>query len=186
MNTGWFGGWGCWLLWCRYLVQFGQRGFSGVGLLQALAGILVLTVIVPPGFAVLVNRSRIDRAQKEIFRLADALQGIGLAERVRNEEGVGLLGGPGVIPQAPSERQWTHRQVGNLGSYVSQPVADPWGNRYLVNIGVVKMLDTADGSPDAPALWVLSAGPNGVIETPFASPVLLAVVEGDDIGARIN
>jgi hypothetical protein len=37
------------------------------------------------------------------------------------------------------------------------------------------------------AVWVLSAGPNGIIETPFASSILDATrAGGDDIATRIQ
>lgn len=68
------------------------------------------------------------------------------------------------------------------GPYLEQLGADPWGNRYLVNI---KHGDPGDGEPKA--IWVLSAGPNGKIDT---SPTLPAdgkpVPGGDDIAFRIK
>jgi hypothetical protein len=47
---------------------------------------------------------------------------------------------------------------------------DPWGNSYLVGV-------EPEGSR-----WILSAGPNGIVETP-AGPE--ATPAGDDIGARL-
>lgn len=79
-------------------------------------------------------------------------------------------------------------QFGWNGPYLSSELqSDPWGNRYLVNIG---MIDTSPGvqtttGPKA-AVWVLSAGPNGIVETPFAGPVTSAALVGDDIGIRIQ
>jgi hypothetical protein len=47
------------------------------------------------------------------------------------------------------------------GPYVQAGVGpDPWGHRYAVN---VKWLASAKGSDTI----VISAGPNGIIETPF-------------------
>jgi general secretion pathway protein G len=60
------------------------------------------------------------------------------------------------------------------GPYMARVTADPWGNTYLIN---------ADGfSIDGQAVWILSAGPNGQVETPTFSQTLL----GDDIGLRIK
>ena len=77
--------------------------------------------------------------------------------------------------------------MGSLSGYVSQPLrSDPWGNRYLVNMGVLQAGEADEASTEPRALWVLSAGPNGLIETVYAAPALSAVVGGDDIGARIE
>jgi type II secretory pathway pseudopilin PulG len=56
------------------------------------------------------------------------------------------------------------------GSYVSgAPASDPWGHRYAVN---VRYLGTRSD------VLVLSAGPNGTVETPYEGRGLLA--GGDD------
>jgi len=90
---------------------------------------------------------------------------------------------PGYVLKTPTS------QFGWNGPYFSSEIgADPWGNRYLVNIGLI------DASPGAAtlsgqqkrAVWVLSAGPNGTIDTPFNQPILNAVVGGDDIAVRIQ
>ena len=81
-------------------------------------------------------------------------------------------------------------QFGWNGPYFSsQLMADPWGNRYAVNIALVDLSPgaaTASGQAKM-AVWVLSAGPNGIIDTPFAQSILSAVrPAGDDIGTRIQ
>ena len=163
----------------------GQSGFSGVRLLLALAAILVLAVIAPPGLATLVNQSRIDRADEETRRIAESLQRPGGEDRARGSE-ADLLGGPGNSPEASDESEWVNGRVASLGDHVSQGLEpDPWGNRYLVNIGALRT-DENGVSPAPNALWVLSAGPNGIIETPYASPAVSAQVAGDDIGTRIE
>lgn len=79
-------------------------------------------------------------------------------------------------------------QFGWNGPYLSSELqSDPWGNRYLVNIGLIDVspgVQTATGTKSA--VWVLSAGPNGVVETPFSRPVTSASLVGDDIGIRIQ
>ena len=186
-NIASFGRWPLWRRQNEAAAKSGQRGFSGVRLLQALAGILVLAVVAPPGLATLVNRSRIDRAQEEVSRLADALQDTGLIDRARGQEADDLLGGPGNTPEALGVRQWVEGRVGSLSGYVSQRLrSDPWGNRYLVNIGVLQASEADEASTLPRVLWVLSAGPNGLIETVYAAPAVSAVVGGDDIGARIE
>jgi prepilin-type N-terminal cleavage/methylation domain-containing protein len=100
----------------------------------------------------------------------------GLAEQLVNNA-------PGyILKTATSQFGWN-------GPYFSSEIgADPWGNRYLVNIGLI---DTSPGAATLSgqqkrAVWVLSAGPNGIIETPFSQLILNAVAGGDDIAVRIQ
>jgi len=68
------------------------------------------------------------------------------------------------------------------GPYVERLTEDPWGNQYIVNI---KGADPAN--VQAKVVWVLSAGPNGKIETD--SSVLAdsgPTPGGDDIVVRIK
>ncbi|MDO8835404.1 MAG: prepilin-type N-terminal cleavage/methylation domain-containing protein [Vicinamibacterales bacterium] len=80
-------------------------------------------------------------------------------------------------------------QFGWNGPYLSSELrSDPWGNRYLVNIGLIDTSSgvmTLSGRPKA-AVWVLSAGPNGTVETPFSQPVTTAYPGGDDVAFRIQ
>jgi prepilin-type N-terminal cleavage/methylation domain-containing protein len=66
------------------------------------------------------------------------------------------------------------------GPYQPNFPADPWGNRYSVNIGNVNNT----------AVWVLSAGPDGIIQTPWnpgapAAGTTLGPI-GDDIVYRLK
>jgi len=62
------------------------------------------------------------------------------------------------------------------GPYLAEAPADPWGNRFIVNVRWLQ----PGASPNV--VWVLSAGPNKIIETTFAEPSLA----GDDIGFRLR
>jgi len=66
------------------------------------------------------------------------------------------------------------------GPYLEKITEDSWGNRYLVNI--------RNAHPDqAKAVWVLSAGPNGIIETdPDAATDAGPTPGGDDIAIRLR
>ena len=59
------------------------------------------------------------------------------------------------------------------GPYLASLNADPWGNSYIVNANAF----SANGP-----VWILSAGPNGQIETGPAS----STAQGDDIGLRLR
>ena len=66
------------------------------------------------------------------------------------------------------------------GPYQNNLPADPWGNRYAVNVG---------NFAGANAVWVLSAGPDGIIQTPFNQAIPangVLTTTGDDIGYRMK
>jgi prepilin-type N-terminal cleavage/methylation domain-containing protein len=75
------------------------------------------------------------------------------------------------------------------GPYLSSGIgSDAWNNRYMVNIGLI---DTSQGTQAAgggtkSAVWVISAGPNGQIETAYTQAITTAVAGGDDIPIRIQ
>lgn len=75
------------------------------------------------------------------------------------------------------------------GPYLHAPVsADPWGNRYMVNICYFHPDGLAiDGRGNVKrAVFVISAGPNRRIDTPFEQPITTATVRGDDIVYRLQ
>jgi len=76
------------------------------------------------------------------------------------------------------------------GPYLSGGIgADAWNNRYMVNSGAI---DNTQGTLNSlgvtkTAVWVISAGANGQIETPPTQAITAAVAPtGDDIGVRIQ
>jgi len=123
-----------------------------------------------------------------------------------------LLISPGNVPTTAAASLWTtgtndtiaNQLMGNTptytvktatntygwnGPYLSSGIgADPWNNRYMVN---VNLIDTTLGTQTSAgvtksAVWVISAGPNGQIETTYAQSITTAVTGGDDIGVRIQ
>jgi prepilin-type N-terminal cleavage/methylation domain-containing protein len=68
------------------------------------------------------------------------------------------------------------------GPYLPSVPPDPWGKQYLVNI---KQMDPAAATPKA--AWVISSGPNGILETPFDQNAGVSLgPSGDDIIARVK
>jgi hypothetical protein len=66
--------------------------------------------------------------------------------------------------------------------------ADAWNNRYVVNTGLI---DTTQGTQTGAgatknAVWVISAGPNGQIDTAYTQAITVAILSGDDIGIRFQ
>jgi type II secretory pathway pseudopilin PulG len=73
------------------------------------------------------------------------------------------------------------------GPYVSKPAgADPWGHAYLINTGFLRGLPPRPGYCSHCAVFVISAGPNGRLETPFQQPIANANAFGDDLVVRIQ
>lgn len=125
---------------------------------------------------------------------------------------VDLLVGPGNVPVQAAANTWTTGSTDALtnqllanapnytlktatatfgwnGPYLSSGVgADAWNNRYSVNVGLI---DTTQGTQTDTgaaknAVWVISAGPNGSIETAYAQTITTATTGGDDIGLRVQ
>jgi type II secretory pathway pseudopilin PulG len=90
-------------------------------------------------------------------------------------------------PGAPDQAGWN-------GAYVQDIPADPWGRKYLVNLHFAFSGTDHAFSPEAHQwnpLYVLSAGPNGMIETPVGhhettAPGVEPQPGGDDVVSLIN
>ena len=123
-----------------------------------------------------------------------------------------ILVGPGDPPLEEQPSEWTSGAAGLLseqlventpgyrrgnqtsqfgwrGSYLASEIyPDPWGHRYVVNIELLNASASATAARGGvkAAVWVLSAGPNGVIETPFWQSIMGADLRADDIGVRFQ
>jgi type II secretory pathway pseudopilin PulG len=92
-----------------------------------------------------------------------------------------------------NRRGYRYRRPGEYGGwngpYVSGEIkGDPWGNQYLINS---QWLDGGTSTADAAgrprrAVFVVSAGADGVIDTPFEQSIVDARAYGDDIVIRIQ
>lgn len=152
---------------------------TGRRVLGALASIVFATAVVPPATAWAVNRHRMARAAGDVASLATRLRAV--EGDLRKRQASGVLVGPGRLPQTTrTTTAWVTAPRGSLDRDLFRVGAidpDPWGNAYLANTG---SLTASEGS----TVWVLSAGPNGIIETPYLSGA--DTVMGDDIAARVR
>jgi hypothetical protein len=134
---------------------------------------VALPILVPPGHQQASMGRRTLRAQRRKWRetRADALD-----DHLRT-----------------NRRGYRYRRPGEYGGwngpYVSAQIhGDPWGKRYLINSrfldGLASAAD-ADGRPRK-AVFVISAGADGIIDTPFEQPIVDARGYGDDIVIRIQ
>jgi prepilin-type N-terminal cleavage/methylation domain-containing protein len=125
---------------------------------------------------------------------------------------VDLLISPGNTPVVAAANTWTNGTTGTLvgqlmsntpgytlknataqfgwnGPYLSSTIgADAWNNRYAVNVGLIDPTagtQTPAGATKS-AVWVISAGPNGQVETAYSQPVTTALASGDDIAVRVQ
>jgi type II secretory pathway pseudopilin PulG len=92
-----------------------------------------------------------------------------------------------------NRRGYRYRQPGEYGGwngpYISAEIpGDPWGKQYLVNSRFLDGHATAADASGQPrkAVFVVSAGADGVIDTPFEQSIVDARAFGDDIVIRIQ
>lgn len=122
-----------------------------------------------------------------------------------------VIVGPGRIPREVASTGWTTETTDELnaqmttngpgyavmgpsgapgwnGPYLApgQIGPDPWNHRYMVNVGLLSSRGSGSREHDSRAVWVLSAGPNGIIETTIDQPADRARTGGDDIVYRIQ
>ncbi len=168
----------------------GTLGFTLVELIAAVAVLLVSALVIPAVIAVSVNHARIVQAQREVRELARSLQSCSRSVPAGFPEPFDLLATPGNAPIS-KVAGWTGGRTETFSRYVAarsafcggvlhdEPTSDPWGNYYVVNIGLL------GAAPARRAIWVLSAGADGVIDTPIDQPAPTAVLHGDDVGVRV-
>lgn len=131
----------------------------------------------------------------------------------REEARIDLLVGPGDTPKFAPEALagWASGRVDTLagqlvddapgygrvaddeararrwrGPYLPRPPGpDPWQNRYMANVGALVAARSA-ASTERPALVILSAGPNGIVETPYVLSPRDPRPGGDDVLALVR
>lgn len=125
---------------------------------------------------------------------------------------VDLLVSPGNVPSVAQANLWTTGTTDQLadqlvtnapgytartatstsgwnGPYLSNTInADPWNNRYAVNIGLIDPSVGVQGQGGATknAVWALSAGSDGVMDTAYSQAITVAAQGGDDIVFRLQ
>jgi len=161
------------------------------GIIAILAGILVPMIFKE------IDESRITRAAADVRSISNALIVLkkdtgGWPVSASCATGTTLLMGDGSIPSiSPVVTGWDVTTPVNYnqyllnddqgcwpntwrGPYMAAVIQDPWGNSYITNADSFQV--------QGGAVWILSAGPNGVVDTPAGNNVTLE----DDIGLRIK
>jgi hypothetical protein len=147
----------------------GRRARAGIAGTQLAVALVAITcaALVPVVVATRLHMARIDRAAAEVSDIAVRIR----AAVPADERSSGLvLVGPGREPEVgPGAGAAVARRVMLSGSEWGTTLsADPWGNHYVIVM-------SAGG-------WVVSAGPNGILETSFDESTVEGPA-GDDIGA---
>jgi hypothetical protein len=160
-----------------------RAGLTGVQLIVALSAILAFSVIVPWTVASRVNRGRIARAEAEVRAIAASLRTADTGPRGGYAPDAVLVG-PGASPEIPPDSDWRNViAISAAGAHLDLLLrADPWGNHYLIYPWPG---EPGPASGPRPTRWVLSAGPNGILETPFRQGAEHAALSGDDIGVPL-
>lgn len=89
-----------------------------------------------------------------------------------------------LLTDAPGYSTQTNPVRKMQGPYLEKIPEDPWGNKYYVNVKFLRPAYRASGQEKA--VFVISAGPNELIETGFEQNIHTFTVGGDDIVHRIR
>ena len=147
-----------------------RSAITGRQLLVALGVVVLATAVLPPAGAWWLNARRIDETAARARVMASGL---------RIEGGTGVVCGPGQLPDPPLEARtlvhdtWVATAVLNPALVGGDAPTDAWGRCFVLD---------ADAHARGETAWLLSAGPNGAIETPRGAPAL----QGDDIGVVVK
>lgn len=147
---------------------------TGGQLLLALMVIALATAVVPGVAAWRLNLYRVAQTQQRANVAAEDARHRALSPSAPATS-ASVVCGPGKLPKAAAgERrdEWVHYAVMAPQLFAAAMPTDAWSQCFLMNVG----------APPGVRVWVLSAGPNGRIDTPFGADAL----GGDDIGAIVR
>ena len=131
-----------------------------------LAIIAVFAFVLPYGAVLTLLSRRLHSADEGTRAIAERLNAVIAGDPAAIPAGTEVLAGPGDRPATASGdgERWNNAKSIPLGRVTGDALdvrPDPWGNAYLVNFEARR----AGGT-----VWVLSAGPDGIIQTPFLAP----------------
>ena len=147
--------------------------FEGHRITRTVLAIVVLTAVLPTAAAKALATWRITRAG-ELARIGADRLASHRGDLSSSDSRLHVMCGPGRRPRAASDAEgWLHETVRAPESLQRDWPQDPWGRCYLLN--------TPAWFREGAGL-LISAGPNGTIETPIHA----AAPGGDDIGAVVR
>jgi len=149
-------------------------------LITSVAALLVLSLVVPALLAWRLNHARVERAERDIRTIAGAL----VTPAARDGNGANALSGSGTVEvlagpgEPPRFGEGTVEPLGGARGSLRDRLptvgatADPWGNQYTATL-------------TARTIDVLSAGPNGVVDTKVSAETGPHEAGGDDVAVRV-
>jgi hypothetical protein len=125
----------------------------------AIAILLVLAFVLPYGAVTTLHKKRLRAADEGTRAIAERLKVILAGQSPDIPAGTEVFAGPGDRPVV-NDARWSSATSIPLARVGVVAPPDPWGNAYLVNIAALRSGGT---------VWILSAGPDGIVQTPFLS-----------------
>ena len=189
-----------------------SRAFTLIEMVIVLAVLAILAAVMVPLISSNVESAKTSAALSDATTLGKAViqftQDLGVWPILENSGGTPIsrqmLAGPGLVPQGGSV-PWSghstlaldyHLTMNGMGysrgpspqglpawngPYLSALHPDPWRNAYLVNAAYLPGGTSHDPNR---RVWVLSAGPDGIPQTPFDGSS--TDPQGDDIAFRLQ
>jgi type II secretory pathway pseudopilin PulG len=164
-------------------VKTSERGdfFQSVqGLALTLTTIALLAFVLPSVLAARLQQRRVSRAEVQVRAVAERIRAADISTIIHTlqAQDIEVLTGPGDSVLESGDRTWTAARQAPLQSYMTLPpdalAPDPWLRALQINIGARRKGKT---------VWVLSAGPNGIIDTPFDGTG--TTPSGDDVAVPL-
>lgn len=140
-----------------------DQGLPVTGVIALLLVIGLSAIALPYGAVRALHTRRLAAADRALTTLAASVASA--TSRAAAPAGVRVLAGSGAQPLRRDDA-WEAAIAFPLVRLGRDPGPDPWGNAYFVAL------------PGGSAGWAISAGPNGILETPLNTPSPAAV--GDD------
>jgi len=176
-----------------------EAGFTLIEVIVIVAILAILAGILAPMIFSQIDEAKLSRAEADAKSISSAIltfrKDLGIWPNLSGGECgaiTTLLTGQGAAPAGLADMAYVstsaiefkyvlgidNEECYNVtmfkGPYISEVAADPWGNAYVLAANQFEL--------DGRAAFVLSAGPNGTIDTPVFSISIL----GDDIGVRVK
>jgi type II secretory pathway pseudopilin PulG len=121
-------------------------------------GVIVILALVLPYLAVrTLHQRRLDRADRQLQSIATHVSARLGSNPSATPAGTQVLAGTGLRPIVTDDT-WNTAPSFPLARVIGDVGPDPWGNAYFVNV------------TDRGRMWIISAGPDGILQTPFLSP----------------
>jgi prepilin-type N-terminal cleavage/methylation domain-containing protein len=188
-----------------------EKGFTLIEVVVVVAVIAILAAVLTPYITKYIDDSKIAKARNEVQVIAAAVTNAykDLGRWPNRNTAVADYGGlytgattpaaafigaatgwpaPGALWNSLDTHLVTNGHtyplVGDTkwsGPYATTLPVDPWGRPYVINAA---NFQTQPVAPPFIPVWVLSAGPNGIVETNIAAAT--TVTGGDDIGFRVR